>query len=704
MPYFITDKSADCSGWAVVKEDGEVIGCHQTKDDAIAQMVAVSVAEKIPPGGQRMAGGERAVIVDIDGTLIYDGKRVDAVYEFVENLDAEIFIVTGRPDSDRSETVAELEALDIDYKELFMNAGSTADSNKYKASVAEELLKVYDVVAAVENNPDARKEYAALGIPVVDPENLPEPTMAEDELEDEMEDEAEDEVRAPAPPKDQITGSDENKPDSAKGAGGNIDFDEATETGLRNKVKDHNDSMDELGKPDWTRTTLGQLKAVYRRGSGAYSVSHRPGVSRAAWSMARVNAFLYLLRNGRPANKAYITDFDLLPEGHPKSTRANDGQKETRAVNLTPPAFMRAAARRGLQYYSEGLAGDGLQDKTVREARAMAAGNVTADKWVRIAAWIARHLVDLDAPKNNDRTDPAYPGAGLVAHLLWGSGPSRALAVRAKNYAERVVSQIRDENEARYQLHLEKESKGSPMANSLTKMEHRTAQVKFELRQVENDTDRMSFVGYAAVFNSASEPLPFTEVIERGAFSRSLKSRNDVKLLLNHDTGRVLGSTRAGTLRLIEDEIGLRAEADLPPTTDGNDISILLQRGDIDSMSFGFTVPVGGDSWNADGSVRTLKSVRIHEVSIVTFPAYTATTASVRSVDATAIRADVDAEELADALLKIEANEDLTERDAAILNEVVSKLTAKADDPVVAIETLSTDVLLKKLDLLKEVI
>jgi HK97 family phage prohead protease len=514
---------------------------------------------------QRVAGGERAVIVDIDGTLIFDSKRIDAVYEYVESLDAEVFLVTGRPESDRPETLAELEALDIDYEDLFMNAGGPLESNDHKEAVATELLKVYDVIAAVDNDPEARAKYEALGIPVVDPADLPEPVAAEDEIEDEAED-------------------------------------------------------------------------------------------------------------------------------------------EIRAVNLTPPAFMRAAARRGLQYYSEGLAGDGLQDKTVREARAMAAGNVTADKWVRIAAWIARHLVDLDAPKNNDRTDPAYPGAGLVAHLLWGSGPSKSQAVRAMNYAERVVSQIRDENEARYQLHLEKESKGTPMANSLTKMEHRTAQVKFELRQVDNDTDRMSFVGYAAVFNSASEPLPFTEVIERGAFSRSLKSRNDVKLLLNHDTGRVLGSTRAGTLRLIEDEIGLRAEADLPPTTDGNDISILLQRGDIDSMSFGFTVPVGGDSWNADGSVRTLKSVRIHEVSIVTFPAYTATTASVRSVDATAIRADVDADELADALLKIEANEDLTERDAAILNEVVNKLTAKADDPAADVETLSTDVLLKKLDLLKEVI
>jgi hypothetical protein len=115
MPYYITDKSSDCSGWATVKEDGEVIGCHQTKDDAIAQMVAISIAEKMPPGGERMLGGKRAVIVDIDGTLIFDSKRIDAVYEYVESLDAEVFLVTGRPESDRPETIAEIEALDIDY-------------------------------------------------------------------------------------------------------------------------------------------------------------------------------------------------------------------------------------------------------------------------------------------------------------------------------------------------------------------------------------------------------------------------------------------------------------------------------------------------------------------------------------------------------------------------------------------------------------
>jgi hypothetical protein len=53
MPYFISESNPDCSGWAVEKEDGEVIGCHMTKQDAIDQMVAVSIAEDMEPGGER---------------------------------------------------------------------------------------------------------------------------------------------------------------------------------------------------------------------------------------------------------------------------------------------------------------------------------------------------------------------------------------------------------------------------------------------------------------------------------------------------------------------------------------------------------------------------------------------------------------------------------------------------------------------------
>ena len=58
MPYFITDKSPDCPAWATVKEDGEVMACHSTKDDAVAQMVALSLDEDMEPGGELRITGE----------------------------------------------------------------------------------------------------------------------------------------------------------------------------------------------------------------------------------------------------------------------------------------------------------------------------------------------------------------------------------------------------------------------------------------------------------------------------------------------------------------------------------------------------------------------------------------------------------------------------------------------------------------------
>ena len=121
------------------------------------------------------------------------------------------------------------------------------------------------------------------------------------------------------------------------------------------------------------------------------------------------------------------------------------------------------------------------------------------------------------------------------------------------------------------------------------KLETRTVTVSdWEMRDA---GDGMSFAGYAAVFNSDSVDMGFRETINPGAFSRTLASRNNVRMLMNHNPEKVLGSTRSGTLRLSEDGHGLRAEATLPPTSVGNDLSILMRRGDVDSMSFGFHGP-----------------------------------------------------------------------------------------------------------------
>ena len=583
MPYFITDSSPDCSGWATIKDDGEVIGCHQTKQDAIDQMIAVSIAENIEPGGERALPDNYRPSLSND---VPDGRACGNCYFYDESNVKEY---------PNGELRAWCEKWD-DYVNgaYYCNAWQpdeeSDDDDQFRAGPND--LEIGDFVSW--NNPGGRARGQIERI------------------------ERDGEI---------------NVPDS--------DF---TITG--------------------TEDDPAALITLFRETDEGYEATDR-----------------------KVAHK-----FSTL-------TKINDLRtKEKRQVNLEPPAYMRAAARRGLQYLQDGFGGDGLTDKTKREARLMADGQVSEDKWIRIAAWIARHMPDLDAPKNNDPSDSQYPGPGLVAHLLWGSGPSKRAAQRAMEYAQGVVERIRQEEEqARWssvsvQLKKEKENK---MPSTV---ERRTNDVTFEIRASEIDPDKMTFTGYAAVFNSPSEPLPFTEYIMPGAFKRSLKSRNQIKLFVNHNMDRVLASTRSGTLKLSEDSKGLLAEAQLPPTTDGRDLSILMQRGDVNSMSFGFSVPARGDKWSDDGMKRELHQIRLHEVSIVTgFPAYEATTATVRAIDALATRTGIDPDKLADALTRLEAGETLQTDHAGIINEAVEKLkeVEPNTDELLEIKRKQLDLLIK---------
>ena len=478
MPYFISNSNSDCSGWAVEKEDGEVIGCHDTKQSAIDQMVAVSIAEGIQPGGERA----RPTELEVGDYVSWNSSGGRARGEIVE--------------IERDGTI--------------------------------------------------------------------------------------------------------NVPDS---------------------------SVTITGTPD----DPAALIQIYRRVEGGWEdtdvfVGHKFST---------------------------LTKIQELQEPDDEPEDQDDNEDETRQVDLTPPAYMRASARRGLEWYSEGLGGDGLVDRTIREAREMAEGRVSADKWNRIQAWIARHLVDLDSPDANPESDN-FPSPGVVAMALWGGGTTRRTALRAQAYAEGVVARLEAEEERGKMKH-----------------ETRNFDAQFELRE---EGEGMTFVGYAAKFNSPSEDLGgFVETIEAGAFRRSLRSRNDVKLLVNHDTGRVLASSRSGTMKLYEDERGLRVEASLPNTSDGRDMAELLRRGDLSKMSFGFAVQK--DTWNNEMTERTLKSVRLFEVSIVAFPAYAATEANVRSLDKAAKRAKVDADQLADAVFKLEEGADLTDEQAELIKTVVNSLT-----------------------------
>jgi hypothetical protein len=122
------------------------------------------------------------------------------------------------------------------------------------------------------------------------------------------------EASEPAPPSDQISGSETNKAGSASTTRGGIEISSAAEKVLRQYLKT-------IPEDKRKGVSIGTLKAVYRRGAGAYSASHDPRASRTGWAFARVKAFIRLLKSGRPDNPKYTGDFDLLPSWHKKSPK-----------------------------------------------------------------------------------------------------------------------------------------------------------------------------------------------------------------------------------------------------------------------------------------------------------------------------------------------------------------------------------------------
>jgi HK97 family phage prohead protease len=146
-----------------------------------------------------------------------------------------------------------------------------------------------------------------------------------------------------------------------------------------------------------------------------------------------------------------------------------------------------------------------------------------------------------------------------------------------------------------------------------------------------------SIVGYAAKFNSRSVDLGgFVEVLAPGAFDRVLRERQDVRALIDHNPSLILGRTKAGTLRLEADRVGLRATIDPPATQAGRDIVVSVGRGDVTGMSFAFGIEGGGDRWErtATGPVRTiLEFSSLSDVSVVTYPAYPETEVSARALE-----------------------------------------------------------------------
>jgi HK97 family phage prohead protease len=155
-----------------------------------------------------------------------------------------------------------------------------------------------------------------------------------------------------------------------------------------------------------------------------------------------------------------------------------------------------------------------------------------------------------------------------------------------------------------------------------------------EVRAVATDDGSLKIGGYAATFNNEATGLNFREVIAPGAFTRALASSDPVFLLVNHDMeGIPLASTQSGTLQLRQDKTGLYMEATLDAANPkAQELSSALRRGDMDKMSFAFTVSPDGQT--RDAGLRTIQDIeRLYEVSVVTLPAYDATSVGMRSAE-----------------------------------------------------------------------
>jgi uncharacterized protein len=551
MPYYITDKSSDCSGWAVVKEDGEVIGCHDSKQSAIDQAVAVSLAEDTEFGGERAAVG-----------LLASGDWVSW-------------------EPNNSKILAQVVVVEDQYA----------------------VVRIFEYEYGVFSPTDKLMVINVFSIEKIQrPERI---AVEEQELEDLEEDMTPDEE-------------------------------------FMTRAK-----PDELEVGDF--------------------VSWRASGGRARGRITRI----------RSDGELTAPESDFTVTGTPDDPAAliriyeqtEEGWRETpvivvhRFTTLTKIDELRSEQRDLPDNYRPALAED------VPEGRAC--GNCFFFNEERqndegTKAW---------CEKWEDFVDGGYYCNGWEAK----DEGIRKMKTLANSLIARIDTEERTMTET-----IEKTSRWADVARAIQKKidgdipsnepEIRTNNTEFEIRS--EGEDGMTFTGYASVFNSSSEDLGgFREFVAPGAFKRSLQARNEIKLLWNHDTSEPLASLRNGSLELTEDRYGLKVKARLPKTTRGRDVAELLRSKVIDSMSFGFNVIK--DSWSENGSVRTLESVRLSEVSIVTYPAYTATTAQVRSMQPT-----IDADELANALLKLESGEDLDEKSASLITDVVGKLRQQPEQEV----------------------
>lgn len=159
--------------------------------------------------------------------------------------------------------------------------------------------------------------------------------------------------------------------------------------------------------------------------------------------------------------------------------------------------------------------------------------------------------------------------------------------------------------------------------------------IKLEDVSIDENKGAYTLGGYITKYNSRSQFMGFYEEIDIGAFDESLANRKFIPALYNHDTDKILGSTRSGSLSLESDDIGLKFELRINPQISyAKDVYELVKSGDVQGCSFGMVVLE--DEWFTDDEgydLRIVKQAELYEVTITALPAYEDSEVSCRSYD-----------------------------------------------------------------------
>lgn len=238
-------------------------------------------------------------------------------------------------------------------------------------------------------------------------------------------------AQTPAPKRDRIKGSKKNPSGSASGSRGGIKIGEASVKALENMRDEHNDKYKAKSK----KVDLGTLKAVFRRGAGAFSVSHRPGMNRNQWALARVRTFLKLVGTGQ-RKESYTTDLDLLPKGHAQRTEL--APKRYDHIDFTPPKGVQQAAKRSLEVRAtKPDSQKGLTAVGIARARDLANGKTLTPETVRrMLSYFQRHEVDKKSPKWSDWSK------GRIAWNAWGGDAGFAWSKKTVEMMKRADNKM----------------------------------------------------------------------------------------------------------------------------------------------------------------------------------------------------------------------------------------------------------------------